>query len=86
MGLVSSIAIYFVIWWLVIFAVLPWGVQNKHEAGIVDDVADDAAPVNPNLGKKVLATTVISAVIFAGVYLVITKNLISLDDLPLALG
>ena len=29
----SGIAIYFVIWWVVLFAVLPWGVKNAHEAG-----------------------------------------------------
>ncbi len=86
MGLVSAIAIYIIIWWLVIFAVLPWGVRNKHEAGVVDDVADDAAPIEPGLGKKVIATTIISAIIFAGFYVVYTRDLVSLDDFPLALG
>ncbi len=82
MSLVSSIAIYVVIWWLVLFAVLPWGIRNQHESGVRDDVADVAAPVNPALWRKVFVTTVISAGLFALVYAAFTGGYISLADLP----
>ena len=35
MSLVSAIAIYFIIWWVCLFVVLPFGVRNAHEAGEV---------------------------------------------------
>ena len=35
MSLVTAIAIYFIIWWTVLFAVLPWGVRSQDETGTV---------------------------------------------------
>jgi len=34
MSLTLSIAIYFVIWWIVLFAVLPIGVRTQGEMGL----------------------------------------------------
>ena len=67
MSLPLSIAAYFTIWWVTLFAVLPFGVRNAHEAGLVDGPkgADPGAPVLPHLGKKALWTTLIAAVVFA---------------------
>jgi predicted secreted protein len=64
----SLLAIYFVVWWLVFFATLPFGVRNRAESGLPeDDVAgsDPGAPVATLLARKALWTTVISAVMFA---------------------
>ena len=35
MSLTTAIAIYFIIWWIVLFAVLPWGVRSQQESGAV---------------------------------------------------
>lgn len=60
MGPVSGIVVYLLVWWTVLFAVLPWGVkQPEKPEGFVG-----GAPVNPNLKKKLLATTLISAIIW----------------------
>ena len=65
----SMIAIYFVIWWTVLFAVLPFGVRNSHEAGEQVKVGNDAgAPTVLHWGKKILATSVIALVLFGLVY------------------
>lgn len=78
----SALAIYFIIWWVVLFAVLPFGVKNAHEAGVaVDEGHDAGAPMAPNLLKKAMMTTVISAVLFAGFAVLINSGLIGLDDL-----
>ena len=29
MNVATGIAIYFIIWWVVLFAVLPWGVRSR---------------------------------------------------------
>ena len=31
----TAIAIYFLIWWVTLFAVLPWGISNQEESGEV---------------------------------------------------
>ena len=33
MAIATAIAIYFLIWWLALFAVLPWGVRTQAEEG-----------------------------------------------------
>ncbi|WP_026987519.1 DUF1467 family protein [Fodinicurvata fenggangensis] len=74
----TGLMVYIVVWWLVIFTVLPWGVRRNenpepgHEAG---------APENPMLGRKALVTTVISAVIWLIIYFVIEADIISFRDL-----
>jgi len=58
------ISIYLVVWWTVLFAVLPLGTRTYAEMGIeVKDGGDPGAPVNPNLKKKFFTTTWVSAVI-----------------------
>ncbi len=78
MKLASAIAIYFVIWWTVLFAVLPFGVRNADEAGqVVGEGHEAGAPVAHGLVKKALITTVIAAVVFAAIYwAIVNRNLL----------
>ena len=62
---VLAVAIYFVLWWIVLFAVLPWGVKSQEEAGSISPGSDPGAPVRPLLLRKVIATTLVSALIVA---------------------
>ena len=72
MGPVTSIAVYLTIWWTVLFAILPLGVQSHAEAGIeVTDGGDPGAPVDPKLGRKFLTTTWVSGVVFVVLYVII---------------
>ena len=70
MNLVGGIALYFVIWWITLFAVLPFGIRSQHESGEVVAGTEPGAPVLPGLLKKAAITSVIAAVIFAGVWYV----------------
>lgn len=81
MSIGSGVAIYFIIWWLVLFAVLPWGVRTQAEDGDVVPGSAPSAPSAPRMAKKVLFTTVIAAVLFGIVYYVLTSGY-TLDDLP----
>jgi predicted secreted protein len=83
MRLTSAIAIYFIIWWAVLFVVLPWGIRNPHEAGEeIEAGHEPGAPVNPRLGRKAMITTVVTTIVFALVYGIITQGWITLNDLP----
>jgi len=65
----TAIAIYFVVWWIVLFAILPIGVKNAHEAGETTlEGNEPGAPVEHQMGKKALITTMVSAVVFAMIY------------------
>lgn len=83
MKLGSAIAIYFITWWVCLFVVLPFGVKNAHEAGeAVEQGNEHGAPVRPMLWRKVLATTVLSAVVFALIWGQVTYRWIGFDDIP----
>ena len=79
----TGFAIYLTIWWTVLFAVLPLGTQTYAEAGLdVKDGGDPGAPVNPNLKKKFITTTWVSASIWLVLMIVIKFGLITLPSLP----
>lgn len=59
----SLIAIYFVVWWVVLFAVLPFGVRTQADAGEVVAGTAASAPVRPMLLKKAIATSIVAAVL-----------------------
>lgn len=71
MSLPLAIGLYFVIWWTVLFAVLPWGVRSQIEAGDVVPGSEPAAPARPHLAIKAAATSVIAAVVLGIVWLVL---------------
>jgi predicted secreted protein len=76
-------AIYFIIWWIVLFAMLPIGVRTSEEAGEkASPGTAESAPHMPNLLPKMVATTVLSTIIFAALYAIIVHHVITLDDIP----
>jgi predicted secreted protein len=82
MTLPVALGVYFICWWLVLFAVLPFGVNPPEQEGDIITGHADSAPAQPRILLKFLITTVISAVIFAIIYAVIAYRLIPLDLLP----
>jgi predicted secreted protein len=58
------LALFLTIWFVVLFAVLPFGVRSQHEAGDYVPGTDPGAPVEPWLLVKALWTTLLSLVIF----------------------
>jgi predicted secreted protein len=65
MNWITGIVVYLCLWWVVIFAVLPWGVQptGENASGL-----EPGAPRNPHLLLKALVTTGVSAVLWFAVY------------------
>jgi predicted secreted protein len=65
MAITTVLAIYFIIWWVVLFAVLPWGVHSQDESGEVTPGTDPGAPAVHRVWIKLMWTTIIASVIFA---------------------
>ena len=84
MAVSTAIAIYFLIWWIVLFAVLPWGVRAQGEDGAPG--TDPGAPAVPHLARKLVWTTLVATVVFAVCAYVYVNALITLDDLARWLG
>jgi len=54
------------IWFVVLFAILPIGIRSQRESGGYVEGTDPGAPVNPQLLKKALLTTLVSLLVFGG--------------------
>jgi len=80
---VTGIAIFFVLWWIVLFAVLPWG--TRPVAAADSDTGWRGAPERPGMLKKVIATTIAISVIWGLLYLAITSETLSFREGVLAL-
>jgi predicted secreted protein len=74
MGWITGAAVYLVLWWLVIFAVLPWGVKpiDSNDRGF-----EPGAPQNPHLLRKIVITTIVTTIIWGLFVLIATSDLIS---------
>jgi predicted secreted protein len=71
MSFTGAIALYFIIWWTVLFAILPFGVRSQAEDGNVTAGTEPGAPVAPLMMKKALWTTLIAAIVFGVVVVVL---------------
>jgi predicted secreted protein len=77
MSLYSGILVFIVIWWLVLFAVLPWGVRRSETSEPGHAVE---APANPHLPLKFAVTTLIALVLFAAAWWLVQSDLISFRE------
>ncbi len=79
MNIGSGIAIYLTIWWTALFAILPLGVRSYAEEGKpVPGGGDPSAPVNPDLKRKFITTTWVSAILWAALWAILHFHLIKL--------
>jgi predicted secreted protein len=60
----TALAIYFVLWWVMLFVTLPFGVRSQHEEGVGAPGTDPGAPILTGMGRKLIWTTVLSAIVF----------------------
>ena len=77
----TLIAIYFVVWWTLLFAVLPWGMRSQEEEGEVTVGTPASAPANPRLVRKAIWTTIVSAIVVAIFWLAAAAFGLSLERL-----
>jgi predicted secreted protein len=65
----GALASYFVIWWIVLFAVLPLGVKSQVEEGDVVPGSEPGAPAKPMLLKKAIITSILAVPLLGLVWL-----------------
>ncbi len=82
----TAFAIYFVLWWIVLFLTLPFGVRSQHEDGEGAPGTDPGAPIVSHMGRKLFWTTVISAIIFASAMLAFNAGYFNIERLSKLMG
>ncbi len=81
MNPISAFAAYFIIWWITLFAVLPFGLRTQDEAGDIVPGTHASAPTKPRFLLVISITTVIAGLIFGGFYWFAIVNGLQFDDL-----
>jgi predicted secreted protein len=81
MEITTFLAIYFIIWWVVLFAVLPWGVRSQEESGEITPGTDPGAPSIHRVWLKLLWTTLVATVVYGFFYGAYRFGLIPLEFL-----
>jgi len=83
MGWATGIAVYLVIWWISLFAVLPLG-ANRSENPMPGTV--ESAPDNPRLKFKFMVTTGIATVLWLILYALEKSDIISFHEMAKGLA
>ena len=79
-GLFTMVAIYIVCWWMVLFAVLPLGMEQK-DLERPTDGGQWGAPSDPKLKQKFLTTTWASGIVWAAIMVILATGLIPLPEI-----
>lgn len=74
MDITNAFFIYLLVWWVMLFTILPLGVQRNTETGKGHDAG---APVNPQLKKKVIINSIVSAVIVGVIWILVDFHIIT---------
>jgi predicted secreted protein len=65
MSWATGVMVYLVIWWTILFAVLPLGVRRVENPGKGEE---RGAPERPQLLRKAIITSIVAAVLWLGFY------------------
>jgi predicted secreted protein len=82
----TGLAIYFVLWWLVLFLTLPFGVRSQHEDGGGSPGTDPGAPVASRMGPKLIWTTLLSALMYAAGMAAYYEGYLNIERLSKMMG
>jgi len=80
MTIFGAVIIFTLIWMIVLFTILPIGIKNQVETSNWVKGTDPGAPVESNIKKKLIVTTLVSAILFLIVFIIDFFNLIILRD------
>jgi predicted secreted protein len=82
MPFLSAFAVYFIIWWITLFAILPIGLRTQGDEGDVVLGTVESAPARFCGARVLLLTTLVSGVIYGGWYLASSYFGFSVGSLP----
>ena len=76
MSITGSLIVFVLIWWIIFFSLLPIDVDRKQKE-MVEGV-DKGSPENTKIIKKIIYTTVITLIIFIGIFMLVKYDYLNL--------
>ncbi|WP_366554031.1 DUF1467 family protein [Aquibaculum sediminis] len=74
----NALVVFICVWWVVLFMVLPWGVRRVENP---EPGHEPGAPEKPMLWRKLIATTLLSIVVWGVIYLLVELELFSFREM-----
>ena len=81
MNLFSAFVVWLIIWWLVLFIILPIGIRGQAEEGDIVEGSEPGAPHTLDIKRKFIQTTLIASVLWVLVCVLILTGVINWDML-----
>jgi len=81
MTITGAVVLFAVLWFLILYMLLPQGVKSQSESGGVAPGTPASAPSEPMLKRKLIRTTAITVVVWAVVVGIIMSGWIHINDL-----
>ncbi len=81
MSITGSVVVFIILWWLVLFIILPRNINSQHEKGNIIEGTDPGAPINPNIVKKLVITTFITSLLFAIIFFLTYFNILNIREI-----
>ena len=81
MSITGSLVTYVCIWWIVFFSILPVGIKSERRE-FKESIGgnDPGAPKNPKILSKFIFSTLITTIIFLGIYYMVKYNYFNLRE------
>jgi predicted secreted protein len=83
MSIVSAIVLYAVIWFLVLFIVLPIRLVTQGDQGEIVPGTQAGAPANLQMRRKAFVTTIVATIVWAILAAIIVSGMFRLSEMEL---
>lgn len=83
MNWISFTALFFITWWITLFAVLPFSVRTQDDDQNVTLGTVPSAPHGPHMRRAVIRTTIVTVIIIGTVFYVTNILGLGIDDIPI---
>lgn len=76
----SALVVWLIIWWLVLFIILPIGIRGQAEEEDIVEGSEPGAPHTLNIKRKFIQTTVIASLLWVLICALILSGWLSWDS------
>tara|TARA_Y100001958_G_C20756974_1_gene238763 strand:- start:75 stop:332 length:258 start_codon:yes stop_codon:yes gene_type:complete len=81
MNYFTLFGIFFILWWIVFFIVLPLNVTTHMDKDIDIEGTHGSVPINPNLLYKIIVTTFVTFIILLILIAIFYFNILTIDGI-----
>jgi len=77
----SAFVIWLILWWLILFIILPIGIRGQAEEGDIVEGSEPGAPHKLDMKRKFIQTTIVASILWVLACGIILSGVISWETL-----